>query len=215
MFKSPIIASSLLLMLTGCQTTHYNAATDQQETTNLVNGAIVGCTVAGTSTAVTGNGELGIQGCAAGPAVGGLIGSKMDQQEEDFRRELADTGVIIKRNDDHIKLILSGDILFPSGSAKVSQSIKSTLRSVVKVLKMHPHASLQVDGHTDNIGDHSLNHELSLARARSVATYFHASGLAYGRTNIDGFSDSVPLCSNESEHGRRCNRRVELTIFPN
>jgi chemotaxis protein MotB len=90
------------------------------------------------------------------------------------------------------------------------------LESVAQVLKNTDHA-IQVEGHTDNIPivteKFPSNWELSAVRASSVVRLLIANGLEATRLAAMGYGENRPLESNDSEEGRKQNRRVTVMIL--
>jgi len=75
--------------------------------------------------------------------------------------------------------------------------------------------SIRVEGHTDSKGSDAYNYNLSLLRANAVATFLvEKKGLAPEKVSIAGCGEWKPLASNETDEGRRLNRRFELVILP-
>jgi outer membrane protein OmpA-like peptidoglycan-associated protein len=75
-----------------------------------------------------------------------------------------------------------------------------------------PNASFYIDGYTDNVGSASRNKALSKARAQSVANALIKDGVSKSRLVVRGFGKEHPICTNATEDGRQCNRRVEVMI---
>lgn len=74
-------------------------------------------------------------------------------------------------------------------------------------------AELDLTGHTDSTGAEGLNHELAFNRAGSVKKFLvEKCGFAPEKINVFGFGPTRPICSNATEEGRRCNRRVEVVF---
>ena len=90
--------------------------------------------------------------------------------------------------------------------------IKSTfmLDEAVDVLKRNPDVNVEVQGHTDNVGDPDYNVGLSQRRADAVRDYMITKGIAPSRLRSKGYGMTRPHFSNDSEQGRALNRRVEL-----
>lgn len=215
-FKKATLAAIMasVVTLTGCQTTRTNATTGEIETNSATSGAAIGCFTGALIGAIANKGKGAAIGCAAGGGIGLAVGHNMDQQEEALRRELVSTGVQVKRDGNNINLVLKGDITFDTGKTHLSPSIKPALRSVVKVMNEYPDTELIISGHTDSVGSEILNQQLSEARAKTVQNYLNQSGLSRTRTHAEGYGELAPLCSNSTEKGKSCNRRVELTIIP-
>jgi OOP family OmpA-OmpF porin len=83
----------------------------------------------------------------------------------------------------------------------------------VDMLNENSHISLEVAGHTDSIGTERYNQKLSERRAESVIKYLADRGIARDRFTATGFGETLPVTSNETEDGRKQNRRVQVKIF--
>ncbi|MBI5646504.1 MAG: OmpA family protein [Ignavibacteriae bacterium] len=87
------------------------------------------------------------------------------------------------------------------------------LQRLIDLLRTHPSMTIQIQGHTDNVGTPSYNHVLSENRARAVRDYIHETGeITATRLSYRGFGFTRPVSANESEEGRQLNRRVEFKI---
>lgn len=86
------------------------------------------------------------------------------------------------------------------------------LDNVVRVMNENPAYLLEINGHTDNIGEKSFNLELSQKRADSVKKYLQSKGVVSDRLTSKGFGDSNPVEDNKTAAGRAKNRRVEFKI---
>ena len=81
--------------------------------------------------------------------------------------------------------------------------------------------SIQIQGHTDNVGmafgnRYRDNWDLSSARAATVADYILERGfINSGNVMVKGLADTQPIASNDSATGRSQNRRIELVLTPN
>ncbi len=84
------------------------------------------------------------------------------------------------------------------------------LDDLIKVLLAYPELKLKIVGHTDNIGTEEFNEALSKKRAKSVYNYFVDKGLRPSNLTYEGRGTREPLAHNDSEKGRRKNRRVEV-----
>jgi outer membrane protein OmpA-like peptidoglycan-associated protein len=74
---------------------------------------------------------------------------------------------------------------------------------------------IEIDGHTDNVGDEKSNKTLSQSRAKAVLDYIVGHGVAATRLSSKGFGKSKPVVTNDTEEGRQKNRRVEFVIKSN
>jgi outer membrane protein OmpA-like peptidoglycan-associated protein len=83
------------------------------------------------------------------------------------------------------------------------------------MIKAHPDKRILVAGYTDNVGDSDSNLKLSTARAEAVREWLiEASGITATQFAIQGYGDTRPIASNDTEAGRAKNRRVEITLVP-
>lgn len=106
------------------------------------------------------------------------------------------------------------DINFGSNSAVLEPESMVVLEEFAAYLKEHPNVKIEIHGHTDNVGDDNRNMALSNERAYAV---FEALTVKYGvpRSQIKasrGYGETKPLDTNETEEGRRKNRRTEFLI---
>ncbi|MEX1220534.1 MAG: OmpA family protein [Idiomarina sp.] len=156
-----------------------------------------------------------VWGAAVGALAGGAIGHYMDRQEQEFREELAGSGIEVIRDGDNIRLQLPSNITFQSGSASISSSFGPILTDVAKVLNKYEKTTMVVEGHTDSSGTAEYNQQLSVNRASSVQRELNNNGIDSRRLTVIGYGESMPIASNSSDSGRQENRRVELRIVPN
>jgi outer membrane protein OmpA-like peptidoglycan-associated protein len=104
------------------------------------------------------------------------------------------------------------DVLFDTGSATLKPGTREKLARVSGILLSHPELKVQVEGHTDSVGDDSYNQRLSENRADSVRSYLVGQGIASGAVTMKGFGKSQPVATNDTATGRQQNRRVELVV---
>ena len=106
-----------------------------------------------------------------------------------------------------------GPIRFKKGKADVDPACDPTMKYIAEILKESPGFHVQVDGHTDNMGNPESNRKLSQARAESVVKYLvKKKGVNAKRLSAKGFGDMQPIAYNKTEKGRAKNRRVDFTV---
>jgi outer membrane protein OmpA-like peptidoglycan-associated protein/tetratricopeptide (TPR) repeat protein len=110
------------------------------------------------------------------------------------------------------KLVLK-NIFFDSDKADLKAESQSELRQVLTLLNEKPTLRVRIIGHTDSQGPDDYNQRLSEARARSVADWLKANGISADRLETRGDGERSPIDSNDTEAGRRNNRRFELEIL--
>lgn len=164
---------------------------------------------------IGGDTEATMAGAVAGGVAGGLIGNNLDKQEADLRRDLGNDNVTINNTGDRLIVTLPQDILFATDSFAVRSDLQRDLRSVAGNLMAYPNTTVQVIGHTDNVGEALYNLDLSQRRADAVAGILIDAGVPGGRIATIGRGEDQPLASNLTPEGRSLNRRVEIVIRPN
>lgn len=98
------------------------------------------------------------------------------------------------------------------GKITVPESLVPHLDSVAAILQQYPNLRVSIVGHTCDIGTQKENQRVGMARAKAVAHYLHNKGIADSRMDISTVGESDPALPNTSEHNRRVNRRVVVTI---
>ncbi len=218
MKKAIILASAIALA--SCQTTT-DPLTGQAQRNNTAGGAALGA-LAGAATGLLiardkdgdDRRNAALIGAGIGALVGGGIGSYMDQQEEELRRQLRNSGVSVSRAGNQIILNMPGNITFASDDAALNPNFYNVLDSVAIVLAKYERTLLDIDGHTDSTGSEQYNQELSEARAVAVGQYLNQRGIDARRLRIIGYGETRPIADNSTEFGRQQNRRVEIRISP-
>ena len=104
------------------------------------------------------------------------------------------------------------DIKFEYNSAVILEESKKNLDYITAMLMLEENFELKIEAHTCNIGGRDFNMKLSQERAQSVVDYFVSKGIGRERLKSRGYSSDAPLVSNDTEEGRKQNRRVEFTI---
>lgn len=89
------------------------------------------------------------------------------------------------------------------------------LDRVVKLLNENPAIEIEMSAHTDSKGSDEYNFKLSDNRAKSVRDYIVSKGIAENRISSQGYGETKPVATNDTDDGRQLNRRVEFTILKN
>ncbi|WP_209427150.1 OmpA family protein [Pararhodobacter sp. SW119] len=141
----------------------------------------------------------------------GAESARMRQQRE-IEASLADTGASVVNTGTELVITLPEQITFDSGSAQLRAGPDRYLATIARSLAEHPETTVQIVGHSDNVGSLELNQALSEARANAVAEILVREGADRGRIRTLGRAYLEPVASNDSDAGRRQNRRVELIM---
>jgi outer membrane protein OmpA-like peptidoglycan-associated protein len=103
-------------------------------------------------------------------------------------------------------------IFFEFNSSDLLTASFTELERLCGILNEKPSLRIEIRGHTDNIGSTSYNRSLSIKRAAAVYEYLLEKGIDKSRMKYRGFGNKVPIADNETDEGRRQNRRVEIII---
>lgn len=104
-------------------------------------------------------------------------------------------------------------VQFESAKAVLLKKSYTILDEVVSVMNTYPEYSLNISGHTDNVGDDKMNQQLSERRAKACYDYLISKGIAAGRVASAGYGESKPVGDNKTPAGRESNRRVEFELY--
>lgn len=210
-FKRLGTAGSVMLLVTaqlfsGCQAS------------NTTKGGAIGAGVGGTIGGVIGhssdNTVVGaIIGAAVGGAAGALIGRHMDKQAEELRTDLK--GATVERVGEGILITFDSGLLFGFDSYALQTETKQNLDELAGTLKKYDDTNILIEGHTDSTGDDKYNQTLSEHRADEVKGYLTTEQVAASRITTKGYGEKQPLASNDTEAGKKSNRRVEVAIYAN
>jgi flagellar motor protein MotB len=109
------------------------------------------------------------------------------------------------------KLSLSA-VRFKSGSAILEIGYQTDLVLLASWLNSNLTTSVEIVGHTDNVGSVSANLKLSENRAEAVVEFLLTSGISSDRLRSSGRGDQTPISTNATSEGRALNRRVEIVV---
>jgi OmpA-OmpF porin, OOP family len=120
---------------------------------------------------------------------------------------------VMQSQGDQIKTLLTGrTIEFFTGSAIITPVGQKILNELVPVLEQDKTTRVEIQGHTDNVGDPASNQRLSEARAASTLQYLAARGIDATRLTPKGYGQDKPISGNETVEGRQHNRRISFQV---
>jgi len=131
--------------------------------------------------------------------------------------EQMDTPVVTK--DAEVKAIETGkvcdlrDIYYETNSYTLTQASKVVIALFVEFLKDNPTVKVEIQGHTDNIGNDDANQKLSEQRAKAVYDHVLSKGIPADRLRYKGYGESQPIADNNTASGRAKNRRTVFLIY--
>ena len=110
------------------------------------------------------------------------------------------------------KALTFDNVNFSTGSADLTESSKTQLEDLVKIMKAYPKVEIKIEGHTDNVGEEEKNKKLSEDRAVAVKKYLTDNGIASARMTTAGFGLTKPVAENATPEGKAKNRRIEAFV---
>jgi outer membrane protein OmpA-like peptidoglycan-associated protein len=208
------------LGVSGCSSD--GSASGKRPMTNMESGAIIGAAggAAVGAIAYKKNRTAGaVVGAVGGGLAGGAVGAYMDSQKKDLQKNLSKeiqsgAAKVQKLDDNVVKITMTNQTAFDTGSAHIKPGFYSTLDKISDVVIRYGKTTLTIVGHTDNVGGASYNQKLSQERAVAVAHYFESKDVNPVRLATSGKGESAPVAGNGSEAGRQANRRVEILVEP-
>jgi outer membrane protein OmpA-like peptidoglycan-associated protein len=105
------------------------------------------------------------------------------------------------------------NVYFDTGKSTLKPSSNKALNDLAEVLKLKSTMEVQIEGHTDDVGNEADNLKLSQERADAVKKYLSSKGIAAARVTAKGFGQTMPVADNATEEGRSKNRRTSLKVI--
>jgi len=104
---------------------------------------------------------------------------------------------------------------FKFGKTALPDEAKAKLDEMVAQMKQDPkNIYLEIEGHTDNVGDKATNEKIGLARADAVKRYLYEQyQIPLHKMNVISYGSEKPVASNKTKDGRAQNRRVVIRVL--
>ena len=103
-------------------------------------------------------------------------------------------------------------VTFDEKTGALTASSEEQLHQVYVIMKSYPEVIISIEGHTDNTGVAEQSKIVSEEKAQKVKAWLERKGIAADRLIASGWGDRNPKTSNDTEEGRKINRRVEACI---
>ncbi len=103
-------------------------------------------------------------------------------------------------------------LLFKTNESTLQSESQAQLNNIADILKFFPNASIKLGGYTDNVGDAAKNLKLSNDRSTTVKAELVKLGIADARVESEGYGQEHPVASNDTEEGRKANRRISVRV---
>ncbi|MFV0482549.1 MAG: OmpA family protein [Bacteroidales bacterium] len=110
------------------------------------------------------------------------------------------------------KNVVLNNIAFAINSSELLPESTYEIDKLIEFLNNNPSIEIELSGHTDNTGNSEHNLKLSISRAKSVYEALRANNISPNRLSYKGFGDTRPIADNNTEEGRKINRRTEFKI---
>ncbi len=119
----------------------------------------------------------------------------------------------LNADDDIVKMdvpiVLEG-ITFATGKADITPESEGTLQQALKTLNTYKEISVEISGHTDNVGNAKSNQRLSERRANAVRDWLISKGIDGNRITAVGYGQDKPIAPNDTKENKQKNRRIEF-----
>jgi len=154
---------------------------------------------------------------ALGAASDGALGGLRQELEKALAPEIKRREVALRVEPHGLVISLREVGFFDSGSARIRVDSEEAFSRIARVLLERPYR-IRIEGHTDNVPIHTAqfasNWELSTTRATElVKTLIEKYNFAPERLSAAGYAEFHPIAGNDSEDGRKLNRRVDVVIL--
>lgn len=151
-----------------------------------------------------------IRGKAEDPNLGKISAMELKLRKAEFMSEvdkvMADSAIAGK-------IIKLAYINFETGSSKLTDDSKYQLDDLIEFMNKNQKVRVELDGHTDNVGDAASNLKLSGERAQSTVAYLVSKGISSGRLGAKGFGSTMPIDPADTDEARAKNRRTEIKFL--
>lgn len=107
------------------------------------------------------------------------------------------------------KILVLKDINFFGGTPNILPESEASLLSLLKLLKANPALQIEIRGHVCCTSDMPL----SKNRAKTIYRYLIKNGISQSRLHYNGYNQEYPVASDETESGRKANRRVDIKVI--
>jgi outer membrane protein OmpA-like peptidoglycan-associated protein len=217
--KYPALLFALIIAVVGCAKDEYG---NTRPLTDAEKGALIGAAV-GAGVGLTQKKKHGTKavviGAVGGGIAGGLVGNYMDSQKKDLEKvlapEMGNGSINLQKLEQHrLRISMTSATAFDVNSSQIKPGFYSTMDKIAKVLNKYGKTELLIVGHTDSTGSEKYNQTLSEQRAQSVYQYLQGQGVIHQRLSAYGKGELEPIASNDTDQGRRMNRRVEILVVP-
>jgi len=113
------------------------------------------------------------------------------------------------------KVMRLNNLIFEVAKAKIDPESYSELDILVNLMQENPNMIIQLEGHTDYLGEARANMKLSQQRVEAVKNYLSDKGIVKTRIRTKAYGGTQPLSRDNTPEAHRLNRRVEVRVLQN
>jgi outer membrane protein OmpA-like peptidoglycan-associated protein len=134
-----------------------------------------------------------------------------DSLKDTDEKQVPKDSVVVSEREETMELdTLVFYFTYNSSALQIPEAYEAQLRKLIKYLKENPETSLEITGHTDNLGSREANRKVGLNRAETMKTYLQGLGVQ-NSIKCKSMGEDQPIADNATSEGRSTNRRIELT----
>ncbi len=134
------------------------------------------------------------------------------QQQSQLRQLQSRLAQWFTGNQGYLAVTLEDD-LFETEQTELNSKATAHIKTLASFLNQHPQLWIRIEGHTDNRSSHQHNLGVSERRATSVKFALMQQGISSKRIVVKGYGATRTIANNNTEAGRKKNRRVEVIIL--
>lgn len=139
-----------------------------------------------------------------------VYGTSHENQNEQWQPVTVDIALHPIESGERIAL---RNVFFETGCWQILPESEYELAKVVDLLTKNPTLKIELGGHTDNVGRPEANQRLSEQRAKAVYDHLISKGIPSDRLSYKGYGETQPVATNDTDEGRRENRRTEIKVM--
>jgi peptidoglycan-associated lipoprotein len=104
---------------------------------------------------------------------------------------------------------------FKFGQSKIPAEMQAQIDQIVTQLKANPNGGyIEIEGHTDNVGNKLTNQKIGMDRAEAVKRYLYENQqIPLHKMNVISYGEDKPIAPNKTRDGRAQNRRVVIKVL--
>jgi chemotaxis protein MotB len=159
--------------------------------------------------------ETGLLGSEAPPSNTNILPEDLFRLKRALKDATEEGLVQVLQRKNELVLRLSDGFLFESGNDSLEERARKVIAKLASELRDRP-LYIRVEGHTDNRPIRNArfrsNWDLSTARATAVVARLASEGIAPERLSAAGYGEFHPVATNDTDEGRKQNRRVDLIV---